>query len=459
MFDPISYLPIIIEGLLGTILGGIKGKVDNATAIELKKAEQRIEAELITLQHKYDLEKLKYAQRHELQMKLLSLLEKIDMVQLSSPAQIEAFKDLMQVALSLAADNYVEKIENMVPRLRNITPHVEPSKPAALPSSSNPFLLEPINFHPTLRNITPGALPNPSRLFEPINFGFPGATANVREVTFADDLGGGIKLEMVAIPGGTFLMGSPDNELERESNESPRHQVKIAPFYMGKFVVTQAQWRAVANLPQIITPLDLDPSGLKGANRPVENISWYETVEFLARLSQKTKKEYRLPSEAEWEYACRAGTTTPFHFGETITTDLANYRGTDHPFWGSGVYGFGSKGICRKETTPVGSFKVANAFGLYDMHGNVDEWCADPWHENYNGAPGDGRVWDEKDNDNRYQSYLSLGKKVKNDDRQRVLRGGSWSSNPRYCRSAFRLRGSPGGRSIYLGFRAVCSVE
>jgi formylglycine-generating enzyme required for sulfatase activity len=331
----------------------------------------------------------------------------------------------------------------MALRPRNITPDVEPSKPAVLPSSSNPFLLEPINFHPTLRNITPGALPNPSRLFglRPINLGFPGATANVREVTFADDLGGGIKLEMVAIPAGTFWMGSPDNELYRSADESPRHQVKIAPFYMGKFAVTQAQWRAVANLPQIITPLDPDPSYFKGANRPVENISWYETVEFLARLSQKTKKEYRLPSEAEWEYACRAGTTTPFHSGETITPKIANC--------GKSLVG---------ETTPVGSFQPNN-FGLYDMHGNVYEWCADPWHKNYNGAPGDGKVWDEKDNDNRYQNYLTLGKKVKNDDRQRVLRGGSGDNNPRDCRSAVRFVDDPCGRSYFVGFRAVCPVE
>jgi len=408
MFDPISYLPTIIEGLLGTILGGIKGKVDNATAIELKKAEKRIEAELITLQHKYDLEKLKYAQRHELQIKLLSLLEKIDMVQLSSPAQIEAFKDLMQVALSLAADNYVEKIENMAPRLRNITP---------------------------------AALPNPPK---PFNFDFQGATANVQEVTFADDLGGGINLEMVAIPGGTFWMGSPDNEPQRNNDESPRHLVDVAAFLMGKFPVTQAQWRAVAGLPKINTDLDPDPSYFKGANRPVEQVSWNEAMEFCRRLSKKTGRNYRLPSEAEWEYACRACTNTPFHFGKTITTDLANYCGVDRTIDGTlykGTYGNGSLGIYREQTTEVGNFPT-NAFGLYDMHGNVWEWCADGWYKNDEGAPNDGSIWLSSD-----EAAI------------RVMRGGSWYNSPWHCRSARRGSGNPGGWDNGIGFRAVCSVE
>jgi formylglycine-generating enzyme required for sulfatase activity len=149
---------------------------------------------------------------------------------------------------------------------------------------------------------------------------------------------------------------------------------------MGKFPVTQAQWRAVAALPKINTDLDPDPSYFNGANRPVEQVSWDEAMEFCRRLSKKTGRDYRLPSEAEWEYACRAGTNKPFHFGKRITSDLANYNGNS-------VYGNAPKGKYREETTPVGSLKVANAFGLYDMHGNVWEWCADGWHENYEGAP------------------------------------------------------------------------
>jgi formylglycine-generating enzyme required for sulfatase activity len=239
---------------------------------------------------------------------------------------------------------------------------------------------------------------------------------------------------MVAIPGGAFWMGSPDHEKERLNSESPRHSVTVAPFYMSKFPITQAQWRAVAALPQVNSPLDPDPSQFKGANLPVEQVSWYDTVEFFARLNQKTGKDYRLPSEAEWEYACRAGTTTPFHFGETITPEIVNYNGNY-------TYGAAAKGEYRGKTTPVGSFQVANAFGLYDMHGNVWEWCADTWHENYLNAPTDGSIW------------------LSSDDSYRVLRGGSWGSIPGDCRSANRYRSNPGDGGYYIGFRVVCSVE
>ncbi|RCJ18030.1 sulfatase-modifying factor protein [Nostoc minutum NIES-26] len=144
---------------------------------------------------------------------------------------------------------------------------------------------------------------------------------------FTEDLGNGVMLEMVAIPGGKFLMGSPENEPERFSWESPQHTITIQPFFMGKFPVTQSQWAAVAALGKVNIDLNPDPSNFKGANLPVERVSWDDAVEFCTRLSQKTGKIYRLPSEAEWEYACRAGTTTPFYFGETITTNLANYNG------------------------------------------------------------------------------------------------------------------------------------
>ncbi|UKO99518.1 caspase, EACC1-associated type [Nostoc sp. UHCC 0870] len=253
---------------------------------------------------------------------------------------------------------------------------------------------------------------------------------------FTADLGNGVTLDMVSIPGGEFLMGSPDKELEQSDTESPQHQVKVQPFFMGKFPVTQAQWRAVASLPKVNHDLESDPSNFKGVNRPVEMVSWFHAVEFCQRLSQKLGREYRLPTEAEWEYACRAGTTTPFHFGETISTDLVNYDG-DY------VYGSGAKGKYRKETTDVGSFGVANAFGLYDMHGLVWEWCFDHWHENYQGAPTDGSAWliEGKENDNHY----------------RLLRGGSWHYNPRYCRCAYRLRYEPDYWNYYIGLRVVCS--
>ena len=149
---------------------------------------------------------------------------------------------------------------------------------------------------------------------------------------------------------------------------------------------------------------------------------------------------FRLPSEAEWEYACRAGTTTPFHFGPTITTDLANYRGTDWDYGGqiySGSYGPGPKGVYREQTTPVGLFPP-NAFGLYDMHGNVWEWCADHYHNSYEGAPTDNAPWlssDERSN--------------------RLLRGGAWNSPPQSCLSSYRSNYSPDSRNDRIGFRVV----
>jgi formylglycine-generating enzyme required for sulfatase activity/predicted Ser/Thr protein kinase len=265
---------------------------------------------------------------------------------------------------------------------------------------------------------------------------------------FTEDLGNGVSVEMVYIPGGTFTMGSPETEAESEGNEKPQHQVTIQPFYMGKYTVTQAQWKAVALLPKIKRDLNPDPSYFKGNNRPVERVSWYDAVEFCARLSQKTGCNYRLPSEAEWEYACRAGTRTPFHFGETITPDLANYNGNY-------TYANAPKGKYREETVDVGSFPP-NAFGLYEMHGNVWEWCADPRHGNYNGAPTDGSVWDEKDNDNRYQKSADLLVMSRNDDKPRLLRGGSWDYLPRNSRSAIRFSYAPDTRLFNDGFRFLC---
>jgi len=248
---------------------------------------------------------------------------------------------------------------------------------------------------------------------------------------FTEDLGNGVKLEleMVKIPGGSFTMGLPEGEEGGGSSswEVPQHQVTIQPFYMGKYPITQAQWKAVANL-----PLVKDPSYFKGANRPVEQVSWRDAVEFCQQLAKYTGKQYRLPSEAEWEYACRAGTTTPFHFGETITTELANYDS-------SRTYGSGPKGKYRKETTEVGSFQVANAFGLYDMHGNVWEWCRDDWHDNYEGAPTDRSAWVDG-----------------NDDGYHPQRGGAWNSEPVNCRSADRNNLKKGLNNV--GFRVVVSA-
>ncbi len=244
-----------------------------------------------------------------------------------------------------------------------------------------------------------------------------------------------ISLDMLLVPGGSFVMGSPEDELERSDDEGSQQPVTVPSFFMGRYPVTQAQWRAVAALPQVNRELQPDPSQFKGDSRPVEQVSWYEAVEFCARLKALTKRAYRLPSEAEWEYACRAGTQTPFYFGKTLTTELANYNGNY-------VYGSdGVKGENRQETTSVDHFGIANAFGLCDMHGNVWEWCEDHWHSNYEGAPVDGSAWLSDD-----------------DTAGRIVRGGSWYSFPWDCRSAYRTDFVPGYSFITFGFRVVCSA-
>ena len=177
---------------------------------------------------------------------------------------------------------------------------------------------------------------------------------------------------------------------------------------MGKYPITQAQYQQV---------MGKNPSRFKGDDRPVEQVSWEDAVEFCQRLSKLTGREYRLPSEAEWEYACRAKTTTPFHFGETITDKLAHYNAS--------------------ETARVGQFSP-NAFGLYDMHGQIWEWCEDNWHDNYEGAPEDGSAW---------LSEASIMK---------VMRGGSWVNNPSFCRSATRDNVIRDRRNCLIGFRVVC---
>ncbi|RCJ40625.1 Sulphatase-modifying factor protein [Nostoc minutum NIES-26] len=261
--------------------------------------------------------------------------------------------------------------------------------------------------------------------------------------SFSEHLGNGTVLEMVLISGGSFLMGSPEDELGRRESESPQLLVNIPQFCIGKYPVTQAQWKAVAVLPKINRELNPEPSYFRGDKRPVEEVSWYDAVEFCDRLTSLTKRQYRLPSEAQWEYACRAGTTTPFHFGETITSELANYDANY-------TYAAGVKGTYREETTEVGCFGIANSFGLYDMHGNVDEWCLDDWHNNYEGAPTDGSAWFD-DNNNLYQKQGNG-----------VLRGGSWLLHPVFCRSASRFSYDWAERVSILqhfGFRVVCEIE
>lgn len=235
---------------------------------------------------------------------------------------------------------------------------------------------------------------------------------------------------MVSIGGGKFQMGALQDESESLEDERPQHIVTLNPFYMGKYPITQAQWRVIAKLPKNKRCLKLEPSCFKGDNLPVERVSWYDAQEFCERLSQETGRKYRLPSEAEWEYACRAQTSTPFHFGKTITANLANYCRHDeniHTFY-------------HQQTIEVGNFP-ANAFGLCDMHGLVWEWCDDYGHEDYQGAPLDGSVW------------LNDG-----NEEYRILRGGSWDSSPSWCRSASRFSEMASVTDSRFGFRVVCNL-
>jgi formylglycine-generating enzyme required for sulfatase activity len=244
-----------------------------------------------------------------------------------------------------------------------------------------------------------------------------------------------LPLAIIWTPGGDFLMGSP-GELEDYDDEKPQHRVQVPSFAMGQYPVTQAQWRAVAQLPQQTQELDPDPSNFKGANHPVEQVSWDDATEFCARLAAHTGRAYRLPTEAEWEYACRAGTTTPFHFGETLSPEVANYDCS---------VTYGDRGVTGSQigqTTPVDKYAIANRFGLSDMHGNVWEWCEDDWHNSYEGAPTDGSAWLESGNENS----------------TKVRRGGSWRLSPGDCRSAYRIGNSRAFRYHGLGFRVACAA-
>lgn len=260
-----------------------------------------------------------------------------------------------------------------------------------------------------------------------------------------EGLGTNIPLQILLIPGGTYTMGSTAGDVDSAGDETP-HEVTVPDFFLGRYPVTQAQWRVVAALPQVKTYLKLDPSYFKGDNLPVEQVSWYEALEFCARLNRFVDNRlsatsicsYRLPSEAEWEYACRAGTTTPFYFGKTISTEVANYKGV---YNGDRTYDHSYKGDYRQTTTPVDCFDIANAFGLSDMHGNVWEWCQDHYGD-YARSPTDG-------------SALITDKEAS----KRVLRGGSWADCPRMCRSAHRFNSSPENIDFRDGFRVSRSIS
>ncbi len=279
---------------------------------------------------------------------------------------------------------------------------------------------------------------------------------------FTETLGASTGMDMMSTPAGVFTMGSPKYEPERRANEGPQHSVTLGRFFIGAFPVTQAQWAAVvtAHPGKFAYGLDPYPSFFKGDDLPVESIAWNQADEFCRRLAEMTRRDYRLPSEAEWEYSCRAGSTGPFNVGPTITTDLANYCGEggavcgksdgqsvasdvyDGVTYGSGAYDQGPAGIFRATTTPKGTFPP-NRFGLYDMHGNVWEYCLDAANPTYADAPADGGAY-------------SSGPPGSN----RILRGGSWSHNPAICRSAYRdviAPDNPGWQGR-IGLRVACTL-
>ena len=238
--------------------------------------------------------------------------------------------------------------------------------------------------------------------------------------------------EMVEVPGGSFLMGSPESEKGRESREGPTHQVTIKqPFKVGVYEVTFGEWDACVSGGGC-NGYRPDDKGWGRGRRPVINISWNDAQNYVRWLSEQTGEAYRLLSEAEWEYVARAGTTTPFHFGETISTDQANYNGNF-------AYGSGRKGENRGKTLPVGSFP-ANAFGLHDVHGNVSEWTQDCWHDDYTDAPTDGSAWESGECE------------------KRVRRSSSWDYDPKYIRSAYRTSNAPTDQDSKFGFRVAMTL-
>ena len=269
----------------------------------------------------------------------------------------------------------------------------------------------------TLRGQVPVA---PSEPEPPISRPAPVVTRKAGDIETVE-LGGGVKLELVWCPAGSFWMGSPESEAERFDNET-RHRVTLTKgFWLGRYEVTQGQWMAV---------MGSNPSNFKGVDSlPVEYVSWKDCQEFCRKLSVKMPRggAFRLPTEAEWEYACRAGTETAFHYGNRLDATMANFDG-DYP------YGGAAKREYREETVPVGSFHP-NGWGLYDMHGNVWEWCSD-WY----GAYPSGDAVDPPG--------VASGS-------SRVLRGGGWCDNARYCRSAVRGNNTSSFRNDVIGFRVA----
>jgi eukaryotic-like serine/threonine-protein kinase len=305
-----------------------------------------------------------------------------------------------------------------------VTPPPQPTTPTPRVNPPNPspagISLRTLNFESARVEMDKGFLGLGEKKEIPKIVKIPGTVKY-----FVEMLPGNVPLEMICVSGGTFMMGSPDGE--RYNSEKPQHRVDLPDFYMARYPTTQAQYLAV---------MGENPSRFKGDRRPVECVSWLDAMEFCQKLSKITSREYTLPSESQWEYACRGNVKKSFSFGDIITTDVVNYNGNY-------TYGISPKGVYREQTTDVGTFP-ANDFGLHDMHGNVWEWCLDDWHDSYKRAPNDGSPWLDK-NSVSGTSVLS----------DKVLRGGAWDDYPSNCRSANRYGNSRGYRNVKHGFRVV----
>ncbi len=348
---------------------------------------------------------------------------------------------------------YAERLEDLVRELHDLPRFRKPplGRPAFLSDTVEPVVIEPQLVQPAaaipLQRIT---IKTNTCLLSQEGGRWREERRPLQVEGYRQQLAEAVALTLVQIPAGKFLMGAPKGELSRSDDEGPQHQVTLASFLMAQTPITQAQWRAVAAWqPQEGErwgrQLNPAPSRFQGEQvrllegesntdqRPVERVSWFDAMEFCSRLSQRMGRTYSLPSEAQWEYACRAGSTTPFHFGKTISPELVNYDGNLS-------YANGPKGIYRQQTIEVASFP-ANAWGLYDMHGNVWEWCEDHWHGTYKGAPTDGSAW--------------LNPKAEENE-WRLLRGGSWYYFPGGCRSAYRIIRHPGFQRGDVGFRVCC---
>ncbi len=265
------------------------------------------------------------------------------------------------------------------------------------------------------------------------------ASKRLKAWQFVEELQENLGIELVAIPGKKSYVKKWVRSVKKKlPTTSTSLDVDIQPFFISKYPITQAQWRAVAELDLIRRKLELEPSRFKGIKKPVEQVSWHDAIEFCARLSKKTGRIYRLPTETEWEYACCAGNNTPFYFGETLSTEVANYDG-------SASYGHGPVGIFRQSTTDVGSFP-ANSFGLYDMHGNVYEWC----------AKRDTEKGNEGIQDLYQKPFEPNASSTDDEGNLRVMKGGAWKRRAKICRSISRSMYPSASSSDTSGFRIVC---